>query len=313
MNPIQQFLDHQPCMILDGGLATALEQRGACLNDELWSARLLADEPQRIVEAHQSYLQAGADCITTASYQATVTGFMRAGHTESNARALLRSSVILAIQARDAFWESSTKDTARRRPLVAASVGPYGAFLADGSEYRGDYGLSDRALADFHRQRLGLLAEAEPDLLAIETIPSLPETAALMQLLTDHDGPCAWVGFCCRDGERLHDGHCIADAAALCDSVDRVAAVGINCTSPQLVLPLIDKVRAQTDKPVVVYPNSGERYQAEHHSWQSASQAFDWVTEAKRWLDAGAKMVGGCCRVGPGKIAMLRQSLLTNN
>lgn len=312
MNPISPIVEAQTCMILDGGLATALEYQGACLNDALWSARLLLDDPGAIASAHRQFLVAGADCITTASYQATVEGFSRIGASPRQARKLLQSSVALALQARDQFW-SSADHAPRQRPLVAASVGPYGAFLADGSEYSGDYGLDVAALVDFHRERLQVLSDAGPDLLAIETIPSSIEVAALLALLESEPGPPAWVSVCCRDAKHLHDGTAVTEVAARCDSVQRVVAVGVNCTSPHLIVPLIEAVRRGTDKPVVVYPNSGERYEAASHQWQAGDPCLDWMAEAQRWVGAGAKLVGGCCRVGPKAIQALRSQLITTH
>ncbi|MFQ5350419.1 MAG: homocysteine S-methyltransferase, partial [Thermoanaerobaculia bacterium] len=216
--------------VLDGGLATELEARGHDIGDELWSARLLLDDPESIRRLHLDYLEAGADCIVSASYQASVEGFVPRGLSEAEAEATLRRAVELARAARDEFWRSAGHRTDRSRPLVAASVGPYGAFLADGSEYTGDYGLDADGLARFHRRRLEILAGCGADLLACETIPSAVEAGVLADLLAELPACHAWISFSCRDGERLRDGTEIARIAARLADSPRVVAVGVNCT-----------------------------------------------------------------------------------
>ncbi len=141
-------------LIVDGALATELERRGADLHDPLWSAKCLLERPDLIREVHLDYLKAGADIVTTATYQATFEGFGGRGIGYEGAARSMRDAVALAIAARDEFWSEPLRRDERLWPLVAASVGPYGAMLADGSEYRGRYSIDDRGLAEFHRPRL---------------------------------------------------------------------------------------------------------------------------------------------------------------
>jgi homocysteine S-methyltransferase len=296
-------------MILDGGLATELEARGCDLADPLWSARVLVDEPDLVRRLHLDYLRAGADCITGASYQATVPGLLHRGLDEAGAEAVLRLSVELARQARETFWRAND-DPRRLRPLVAASVGPYGAFLADGSEYRGRYELDEEALVDFHRRRWEVLLAAGPDLLACETLPSAVEARALRRLLAGSRGARAWFSFSCRDGERISDGTPLAAVAAELAGTPGLLAVGVNCTDPVLLPDLIRRLREATDLPIVVYPNSGEVWDATARAWCPAPEAVDLVEEAAGWVAAGAQLVGGCCRVGPREIRALRKRLL---
>ena len=255
---------------------------------------------------HRAYLEAGADCIITASYQATPQGFAEAGFTEPEALRLLDRSVRLGLDARDAFWTGAARE-ARPRPRVAASVGPYGAYLADGSEYTGDYDLDEAALAAFHRLRLHRLAESEADLLALETLPSLPEVRALAGLLAETDA-WAWFSFSCRDGGHLRDGSVVEDAALAVADTPRVAAIGVNCTHPRHVPELVSRIGAVTDRPVLAYPNSGEAYRSETKSWSGRGTA-GWTDGARSWVEAGASIVGGCCRVGPDAIGALRRTL----
>lgn len=301
-NPFHAILDRQPIVVLDGALATELEARGCDLRDPLWSARVLIEQPELIRQVHADYYAAGADVATTASYQATFEGFARRGFSPSQAADLMRLSVTLAMEARDAFWADPAHRASRVRPLVAASVGPYGAYLADGSEYRGDYALDEDGLVAFHRARFGVLAESGADLLACETIPCLSEARALLRLLDEHPGTWAWVSFSCRDGAHLSSGEPFAQAAALAGAHPQVAAVGVNCTAPRFVLSLIRAARTATDALIVVYPNSGEAYDPVTKTWYGERACDAYADDARTWVEAGARVIGGCCRTTPAHI-----------
>ncbi|MGW8265007.1 MAG: homocysteine S-methyltransferase [Longimicrobiales bacterium] len=309
-NPIVRVLDEQGVIVLDGGLATALESRGCDLVDDLWSAKILLEAPDLIREVHLDYLQAGADCIISSSYQATLPGFRRRGLTEGAGRELLALSLRLALEARDLFWGEESDRKGRVRPLVAASIGPYGAFLADGSEYTGRYGVSDAELYEFHRERWEVLAPGGADLLACETIPTQREAEALLRLLAGTPSQWAWFSFSCKDGKHLSDGGRLSDAARACTSEPRVAAIGINCTAPEHIGSLIDEARAGTDKPILVYPNSGEQYDPVTKRWHSPPSSTPLDEATGDWVRRGARGVGGCCRVGPGGIAGIRRALM---
>ncbi len=310
LNPLAPLGDSQDIVLLDGGLATELEKRGADLEGALWSAKVLAEAPERIEAVHDAYLRAGADCLITATYQATVEGFARAGHTGAEAEALMVRAVDLAIASRDRHV-SDSDDATRRRPLVAASVGPYGAFRADGSEYTGDYDLDQAELEAFHRERLALLAGAGADLLACETIPAAAEARALAGLL-DALGPAApraWMSFTCRDTAHLSDGTPLAPLVAELELCPSLVAVGVNCVSPSLVPELVSTLRGATALPIVVYPNSGERWDARARLWRGTAEPHDFAEAAVSWVAAGASLVGGCCRTGPEHIQALRAEL----
>lgn len=310
-NPIARFIAQQGVMVLDGGLATALEARGCDLDDDLWSARVLLEAPDVIEQVHRDFLAAGADCIATVTYQATIPGFKKRGLTEGEGVGLFREAVRLAVGVRDEFWSEPENRRGRLRPVVAASIGPYGAYLADGSEYTGDYDLDEDELYAFHRDRWRALAESRADLIACETIPSRSEAGVLLRLLRGTRGRWAWISFSCRDGVHLSDGSALVDAARDCDAMPGIAAVGINCISPHLVSPLIHEARAGTDKPVMVYPNSGEGYDAATKSWVGTRSTIDWGVASRQWIREGAAGVGGCCRVSPGQIATIRQTLVS--
>lgn len=286
-------------LLLDGGLATQLEAMGRTLHPTLWSAGLLHSDPASLQAAHEAYLDAGAEVLITASYQASRAGFDGIGLPKGEADELLRRSVRIA---RDAV-EIRAADQA----LVAASVGPWGASRHDGSEYTGRYPIDEAALEDFHGQRLAVLDAAGADVLACETLPHRGEIEVLARLLRSTRTP-AWVSFCCADGARLRDGSPVEEAAAGFRDHPGVAALGVNCTAPRHVPELIGRLRrAAPDLPVLVYPNSGEAYDAARRRWSGLIEPLDAADAARCWLNAGARGVGGCCRFGPDHIrAMAR-------
>ncbi len=261
---------------------------------------------------HRDYLAAGSDCITTVSYQATVPGFMGRGHTRTESLDLLRRATRVAVAAVDASWRTRRQSAeAVLRPLVAASVGPYGAYLADGSEYDGRYGLSDGQLRAFHAERFRVLAGSGADLLACETIPSAREATVLLELLMETEEAWAWFTFSCPDGRTIWDGTPVEDVASRCSANPRVAGVGINCTDPQFAGELTERIVTSTDLPVIVYPNSGERYDPVGKSWSEAEdyRGVSWLQGVQAAWRAGARVLGGCCRTGPKEISELRAGL----
>jgi homocysteine S-methyltransferase len=309
-NPILPFLHIKGVFLLDGGLATALEANGCDLNDELWSAKVLIEDPELIRQVHLDYLAAGADCIATASYQASLPAFRQRGLSDGEGAELLALSVRLAVEARDSFWEDAANHQGRQKPLVAASIGPYGAYLADGSEYTGDYGLSESELRGFHRPRWEILAASAADIMALETIPSAEEARVLLSLLRETPDRWAWVSFSCRNEKELSDGGKLRDAVKLCDGDPQVAGVGINCMAPELVPALIDEMLGYTEKPILMYPNSGELYDADKKVWYASPSPLAWDRVPREWVRQGCSGLGGCCRVGPEGIAALRQLLM---
>ena len=282
-------------VVLDGGLSTALEQQGADLGGALWTARLLGEEPGRLAEAHRAYYRAGARVATTASYQVSVEGLVAAGYDVAEARRLITRSVTLAQEVRD--------ELADTRPglLVAASVGPYGAFLADGSEYRGRYGVSSARLRDFHGPRLELLAGAGPDLLAVETIPDADEAEVLVALLDDLGVP-AWFSYSVR-GATTNAGQPLAEAYAVLAGSRSVVAAGVNCSEQADVLGAVREAVAVTGLPAVAYPNRGGSWDSDAKQWVYGGPLDLDLVEP--WVAAGARYVGGCCGTGPSDIAEL--------
>ncbi|PXF32305.1 homocysteine methyltransferase [Pokkaliibacter plantistimulans] len=303
-NPIAAILAQYPVMILDGALATELEARGCNLNDSLWSAKVLMEQPELIKAVHYDYFAAGADVATTASYQATFEGFAKRGLNAEQASELMAKAIALAAKARDEFWNSlsAVQQASRPRPLVAASVGPYGAMLADGSEYRGHYGKSEEELMAFHRPRMQVLVDAGADLLACETIPCLTEAQAIARLMPEFPGIAAWISFSCKDEAHNSEGELLSDCVAALESAEQIAAVGINCTAPQFIPALVKAARAATSKPVMVYPNSGESYDPENKCWHGPANSEQFAEQAQQWHQCGASLIGGCCRTSPADI-----------
>jgi homocysteine S-methyltransferase len=298
--PLQSFID-VGTVVLDGGLATELERRGADLHDALWSAKVLLEEPERIVDVHLAYFEAGADVAIGASYQASEQGFASRGIDRAGTAALLRRSVELAREARDR-WMTSPVASARPRPLVAASVGPYGAVLADGSEYRGDYGLGVRELTDFHEARLEPLVDGGPDLLAIETIPAAVEIEAVLAALERLGDPVpAWCSVTLRDEAHLADGSALDEAVAIAERSPGAVAVGVNCSPPDLAAEAVAHLASATSLAVVAYPNRGADWDAEAKAWTGGDDV-DMAAVARDLLDTGAHLVGGCCGTGPDDV-----------
>jgi homocysteine S-methyltransferase len=304
-NPLQPFLVRQGFVMLDGGLATEMEKHGADLDDDLWSAKMLIEAPELIRQVHCDFLNAGADIIATATYQASFGGFENAGYSAEKAEQLMRLSVDLAVLARETFWAETPLRHQRLRPLVAASIGPYGATLHDGSEYHGNYGLSKQELVDFHRPRMKVLAESDADLFAFETIPSMLEAEALLELLGEFPEMYSWMSFSCRDGACVSRGELFSDCVNIAIQSDQVAGAGLNCTSPEYVSSLLESVNA-TPKPLVVYPNSGEQWKPEGNRWTGERCEVIPVLE---WYEKGARVIGGCCRVSTDAISNMRADL----
>lgn len=271
-------------VVVDGGLSTQLERRGHDIAGELWTGRVLLDDPTSVVHAHRDFIDAGADVVITASYQVSRQGFVEVGMTPDQADAALRASVAAA--------RSAVGDRAVR---VAASVGPYGAILHDGSEYRGNYGLSRAELYAFHRDRIAVLVEARPDLLAVETIPDVLEAEAIAEVLGEYEDVPAWMTFSAADAERLWAGQAIEAAVIAAASAPNVIAVGVNCTDPRYATELIARIRGATDLSIVAYPNAGGAWDSVSGEWDGAHGAQFAPSLVSRWQAAGARAVGGCC------------------
>ncbi|CCQ47863.1 homocysteine S-methyltransferase [Pseudarthrobacter siccitolerans] len=334
-NALSRLLDAGENLVLDGALATELEAYGCNLEDPLWSAKVLLEQPGLVKQVHLDYFRAGARAAITASYQATPLGFARRGISAAEALDRVALSVRLADEARREYLAGNP---AAGPLLVAGSVGPYGAYLADGSEYRGDYTLSRDEFLEFHRPRVAALVEAGADVLACETLPSLPEAEALLELIAGF-GVESWLTFTLRDGAHISDGTPLEQVAQLCDAEPLVAAIGVNCVPLELVTPALEALGRATGKPLIAYPNSGETYDAATKTWGPAEssaagtgavadtgRAVDaravagnggaagsgrapasLVEGVREWQERGARLVGGCCRTTPHDIAALAQ------
>ncbi|URE37755.1 Homocysteine s-methyltransferase [Musa troglodytarum] len=312
------------CAVIDGGLATELEAHGADLKDPLWSAKYLCTSPDLIKKVHLDYLEAGANILITASYQATIQGFESRGFSREESEALLRRSVELACEARGIFQgrrlrgsDRCSKDgiSSKQHPvLIAASIGSYGAYLADGSEYSGNYGLEVtlETLKDFHRRRLQVLSEAGADIIAFETIPSKIEAQAYIELLQECNIKIpVWFSFTSNDGINIVSGDSLMDCASIADSCDNVVAIGFNCTSPRYIHSLILSIRKLTEKLILIYPNSGESYDPDKKEWVASNgvSGEDFVSYVSKWHEAGASLIGGCCRTTPNTIRAIAKAL----
>lgn len=284
--------------VLDGGLASELEQRGASIDGPLWSAHVLEDQPERVAAVHRAYIEAGAQVVATCSYQVSRKGYAEVGLTPERADAALLRSVVIA--------RSVTQEFPGRRILVAASLGPYGAVLHNGAEYHGNYDCSHADLVRFHRERIAVLAEAPaadaPDLFAFETFPSLDEARAVCEAFAPWPHLKAWLSFTCRDERSVAHGEPLRDCATFLDGIPQIAGIGVNCVPQSWAPSLIAELRAGSGKPILVYPNSGEGWDAAARCWTGTGDPASFRDHAAEWFAAGAQIVGGCCRTRPAHI-----------
>ncbi len=297
MKPFHQ-LDLTGLHVLDGAMATELEQKGFDLSGPLWSAHVLESSPEAIAAVHRDYLEAGADCLLTASYQVSAEGFRKIGYDAPSATTAaenaLRASVSIAEKVRREYQAGSP-----RRIWIGASLGPYGAMLHDGSEYHGNYACSFDDLVGFHTRRVAVMAETNADFLAFESIPSLEEAKAILAALIPYPSLAVYLSFTCRDGHHVSHGETLRACAELLEGQAQVIGIGVNCTAPELIGSLIGELAEVTGKPIVVYPNSGESWDAVHRCWQGDGQIQEFGELARGWRNKGAQWIGGCCRTGP--------------
>ena len=298
-------LDLNGLHTLDGGMATELEKRGCDLSTPLWSGEVLRTQPEQIKAVHAAYLEAGADCLLTASYQVSAMGFREVRLPSQDAAAALIRAVQLAEEARDEYWQARG-----RRPVwIAASLGPYGAALHNGAEFHGNYDCSFSDLVSFHRERLLTLASSGADFFALETIPSLQEARAIVEALRAVPELAVYISFTCRDARHVAHGEELSACARMLDTEPQIIAIGVNCTAPSLIEPLIAQLKRSTGKKIAVYPNSGERWDSASRSWTGHSDPHSFGSLALAWRQAGADWIGGCCRTGPEHIRSIARSL----
>lgn len=300
MNSIDEIWRQKDLVILDGAMATELERKGLDLNDSLWSARVLAEHPEVIQAVHRDYFASGADCSTSASYQATIPGFMASGYTRREAEQLIARSMTLLLKARDEWWEGA-KASGRLYPLAAAAVGPYGAYLANGSEYTGDYSQAEEEYRAFHLPRLQILKDSGAEIFALETMPRLDEALACAGMLEEL-GCDYWISFTFRSPHQISDGTSLEEIADALKGFPHLKAVGVNCTPPVFAEKIIRNFRAFTSLPICVYPNRGEAYDAVTKTWHGSVDGKTYGDWAQKWYRVGARVIGGCCRTRPEDI-----------
>jgi len=303
---IAENLKNKTALVVDGAMATELEKHGVKTDTDLWSATALIEKPEAITAVHKSYFQSGADVAITNTYQANVSKFMELGLTGEESKKLIIKAVKVAQKARKSYYDSLSDDERSKRaqyPLIAGSIGPYGAYLADGSEYRGDYKLTTEEYQAFHLQRMTLLNQAGVDLFAFETQPNFEETKALADLLVNKfPDQHAWLSFSIKNPENLCDGTSIYEAVHHFEDNKQISAIGVNCTTLENITETVKNIKSITDKPIIVYPNNGDIYEPITKTWQSNPQADSFKNLVPEWLDAGAKLIGGCCRTTPTDI-----------
>lgn len=313
MKKLNKIIEEQNTVIIDGALGTRLQEKGYDINDSLWSAKFLDENPLALKDIHKEYLEAGADCIITSSYQASIEGFEKKGFSKEKAEELILLSINLAKETRDEFWENLENKNNKSKPLVAASIGPYGAYLANGSEYTGNYNISKEELKNFHKKRLELIAKTSPDIFAVETIPSFEEAKVLCELLKEYKDIDSWISFSAKNEKHINSGEEIEKCIQYLNEQDHITSVGINCTAPKFITPLIKEIKDNTSKPIVIYPNGGAKYNPISKQWEnSLTDEKEFAKMSHYWKTIGAKLIGGCCQTGPKEIKELRKVLLND-
>lgn len=308
---IAENLKSKRCLVVDGAMATELEKRGVDTGSDLWSATALLENPEAISAVHKSYFENGADIAITNTYQANISRFMELGLSEIESEGLITKAVNLARKARDEYYDSLSQTDRQKRakyPLIAGSVGPYGAYLADGSEYRGDYNLTKAEFQEFHLRRMQLLDQAGVDLFAFETQPNFDEANALVSLLENRfPKQHAWLTFSVKDEDTLCDGTSLQEAVKYFEGLEQISAIGVNCTTLENIHDIIRSISQVTNKPVIVYPNNGDIYDPETKTWQKSDDADTFSELVPEWLEDGAQLIGGCCRTTPDDIKTISE------
>ena len=306
-NPIKTLLEQKKHIVIDGALASELQRRGCDLNDSLWSAKVLIEQPELIQQVHYDYFVAGADCAITASYQATPMGFAPKGIELEESIKLIKTSVKLAQQAKMQYLNDIKQDKAL---LIAGSVGPYGAYLANGSEYTGDYQLSESEFIAFHKDRVAALIDAGVDILACETMPSFLEIKALAKLIQQFPMVNCWFSLTLKDQKHISDGTPLTEVIEYLNSIEQIVSVGINCIALEKVTPALEVLSKLTSKPLIVYPNSGEQYDPTTKQWhKNHHHNCTFANQLDTWIKLGAKLIGGCCQTTPEDIVEIHQLL----
>ena len=306
-NPIKTLLEQKKHIVIDGALASELQRRGCDLNDSLWSAKVLIEQPELIQQVHYDYFVAGADCAITASYQATPMGFAPKGIELEESIKLIKTSVKLAQQAKMQYLNDIKQDKAL---LIAGSVGPYGAYLANGSEYTGDYQLSESEFIAFHKDRVAALIDAGVDILACETMPSFFEIKALAKLIQQFPMVNCWFSLTLKDQKHISDGTPLTEVIEYLNSIEQIVSVGINCIALEKVTPALEVLSKLTSKPLIVYPNSGEQYDPTTKQWhKNHDHNCTFANQLDVWINLGAKLIGGCCQTTPDDIVEIYQLL----
>lgn len=318
MRRLKELLAQKQILVLHGPLGTELEAMGYDVSGKLWSAKYLLEKPEVIQELHEIYLNNGSNILTTSTYQATIPGLEAAGLNPEQAANIIRLTVQLANQARDNYWQRLSSEAQQQSvyPLISGDVGPYAAYLADGSEYTGQYGdATIQDLKDFHRIRIQLFLEQGVDMLALETIPNRLEVQALTELLSEEFPQVeAYMSFTAQEVGKISDGTALKDVIALVEDCPQILAVGFNCTQPRLFDELLQELRTLTTKPLVTYPNSGETYDGATQTWHHSHEGEgSLVEQSLHWIHLGAQIVGGCCRTRPAEIAALAQAVRKQN
>jgi homocysteine S-methyltransferase len=285
--------------LLDGSLSYPLEKQGYNLNKKLWTGDALINDPNVIKKVHKDYLIAGVDFISTSTYQISYNVLEAMDYSLNEIKDVFKRSVNLVEQA---IQETNIK----REIKIVGSYGPYGASLSNGSEYTGKYDTSDNIIMDYHIKNMNIIKELDIDIILYETIPCLREIEILSKLVEEYKKE-VWVSFTCNKDLEFRDGSSIIKACKILSSIEVISTIGINCFSPLLAEKAIKKLKDNSNKKILIYPNSGEIYNNKDKDWYG-EKYFD-RSMIKKWLALSPDIIGGCCRVGFEDIKNMRKEI----
>lgn len=328
---MDQFLEKRH-LVLDGALGTQLESiipndsEIQPKNDPLWSTKVLMTQPKLIERIHYQYLQSGSDIIMTSTYQASCAGLIKYAnsYTDEVAHVWERSVDMANNAIRRHKLENNTKPIRNRDPIICGSVGPYGAFLANGAEYTGEYGMISNEELEKHHFKLLQFLILHPDvkLIAIETIPNFREFKVLVNLLTkllSLHGPNQkfYLSINVRNESEMCDGTPVEKVMNYLNFKMKtmgilqrnIFAIGYNCVDYHLVTSLIDNLTMFNEFhiPMIVYPNLGYVYSTKHEEYIAYQDTNELELMILDWLKRGVKIIGGCCGSGPQEIEKISE------
>ena len=282
--------------LLDGSMSFPMEQLGYNLKNKLWTGKALINNPDLIKDIHKGYIDAGADFISTSTYQISFDRLKNMGYQSEEIKKIFQKSVDIV---KDAIEESKLKKEIK----IVGSFGPYASYDPEASEYIGEYDSTDIEIKKFHLNNIRIIEETDLDIILYETIPCLREIKILSEALS-HSTKEIWISITCNEEMEFRDGSSFKDACEIISKIEKITTMGINCFSPLLVKKAIDLLKKYSNKKILIYPNSGEIYNPKERFWTGNNEFNNSMI--KNWLSLYPDIIGGCCRIGYDDIKKMR-------